>query len=174
MQPNNAVQPEPRKTILIAEDDRMLRESLKMLFEYLGYKVFAAVNGAEALKVYEKNAGTIRVVISDVTMPVMNGIELCRRIRQQNSTVPIVVAAGYPTVLSVSELTSLKVNAYLAKPVVPKRLRQLVDRLLKEPVESSVQREAAGQRDNPKPVTITVCSTQTISFPDFQLTIHAQ
>ena len=65
--------------VLIAEDDPDSRELLSWLLQKLGYQVIAAANGKEAWETYRK--GRFRIVVSDVLMPELDGLELCRRIR---------------------------------------------------------------------------------------------
>ena len=65
--------------VLIAEDDRDSRELLAWMLQKLGYQVVAAANGKEAWDAFRK--GRFRLVISDVLMPEIDGLELCRRIR---------------------------------------------------------------------------------------------
>jgi two-component system cell cycle response regulator len=80
--------------VLIAEDDRDSRELLTWLLQKLGYQVVATENGQEAWDAYRK--GRFRIVISDVLMPEIDGLELCRRIRkhkQSKYTYIIVITA---------------------------------------------------------------------------------
>lgn len=80
--------------ILIAEDDRDSRELLTWLLQKLDYQVTAATNGKEAWDMYRK--GRYRIVISDVLMPEVDGLELCRKIRlhkQSKYTYIIIVTA---------------------------------------------------------------------------------
>jgi DNA-binding response OmpR family regulator len=65
--------------VLIAEDDRDSRELLAWILQKLGYQVVATTNGQEAWDTYRK--GRFRLVISDVLMPEIDGLELCRKIR---------------------------------------------------------------------------------------------
>ena len=65
--------------VLIAEDDRDSRELLAWMLQKLGYQVVATANGKEAWDAFRK--GRFRLVISDVLMPEIDGLELCRRIR---------------------------------------------------------------------------------------------
>jgi len=65
--------------VLIAEDDRDSRELLAWMLEKLGYQVVSTANGKEAWDAFRK--GRFRIVISDVLMPEIDGLELCRRIR---------------------------------------------------------------------------------------------
>lgn len=71
--------------VLIAEDDTDSRELLSWFLHKLGYQVVAARNGEEAWKAYQKER--FRLVISDLLMPDVGGLELCRRIRAATSTV---------------------------------------------------------------------------------------
>jgi DNA-binding response OmpR family regulator len=80
--------------VLIAEDDRDSRELLSWLLQKLGYQVVATENGKEAWEAYRK--GGFRLVISDLLMPDIDGLELCRRIRkhrQSKYTYIIVITA---------------------------------------------------------------------------------
>jgi len=70
--------------VLIAEDDRDSRELLAWMLEKLGYQVVSTTNGKEAWDAYRK--GRFRIVISDVLMPEVDGLELCRRIRQHKQS----------------------------------------------------------------------------------------
>jgi DNA-binding response OmpR family regulator len=80
--------------ILIAEDDRDSRELLTWILQKLDYQVTAATNGKEAWDLYRK--GRYRIVITDVLMPEIDGLELCRRIRlhkQSKYTYVVMVTA---------------------------------------------------------------------------------
>jgi len=68
--------------VLIAEDDRDSRELLSWLLEKLGYQVVATENGRQAWEVFRRER--VRLVISDLLMPDVDGLELCRRIRASN------------------------------------------------------------------------------------------
>src|ERR1041385_3513583 len=70
--------------VLIAEDDRDSRELLAWLLQKLGYQAIATANGKDAWDVFRK--GRFRIVISDVLMPEMDGLELCRQIRQHKQS----------------------------------------------------------------------------------------
>jgi two-component system cell cycle response regulator len=70
--------------ILIAEDDRDSRELLCWMLQKLGYQVVATANGKEAWEAFRR--GRFRLVISDVLMPELDGLELCRRIRKHKQS----------------------------------------------------------------------------------------
>jgi two-component system cell cycle response regulator len=80
--------------VLVAEDDRDSLELLSWILQKLGYQVVATTNGKEAWDAYRK--GRYRIVISDVLMPEIDGLELCRRIRlhkQSKYTYIIIITA---------------------------------------------------------------------------------
>jgi len=70
--------------VLIAEDDQDSRELLSWLLQKLGYQVVAAPNGKDAWEAFRK--GRFRLVISDVLMPEVDGLELCRKIRRHKQS----------------------------------------------------------------------------------------
>jgi len=70
--------------VLIAEDDQDSRELLSWLLQKLGYQVVAAANGKDAWEAFRK--GRFRLVISDVLMPEVDGLELCRKIRRHKQS----------------------------------------------------------------------------------------
>lgn len=85
-----------RKKILIVDDDSSMRLALSESLVGLGYTVVTADSGTAALEKLEKDAAGI--VITDMKMPVMDGIELLRRIKEQSSRTPVIVVTAYGTV----------------------------------------------------------------------------
>ncbi|MDF1591781.1 MAG: response regulator [Desulfobacterales bacterium] len=81
--------------LLVVDDDKSVRDVLKDALEYYGYKVTIASNGQEGLE-YFNNSHNFKLVITDIKMPIMDGIELARSIR--NSTkpdIPIIAITGF-------------------------------------------------------------------------------
>ena len=136
--------------VLVAEDDRDSRELLTWLLQKLGYQVVAAENGKDAWEAYRK--GRFRIVISDVLMPDMDGLELCRRIRnhrQSKYTYIIVVTAliGKKDYLEGMEAGA---DDFVTKPFDPDELKarlRVAERILAFQ-EQSVDSDRA-PRENP-------------------------
>lgn len=82
-------------TILVADDDSLVRKLLKECLEMSGYTVFVAENGAEALRIFKENSGNIDLLISDVQMPVMNGRELAENIHRERPDLEVLFLSGY-------------------------------------------------------------------------------
>lgn len=83
------------ETILLVEDEDMVRELTKRILERSGYTVLSAANGKEALSLYEKESDKIALVILDLIMPEMGGMECLKRLREIDPKLKILVASGY-------------------------------------------------------------------------------
>jgi CheY-like chemotaxis protein len=79
-------------TILIVDDEEPMREALAMLFADAGHQTLTAMNGAQALEVAANTQ--VDLVISDVMMPVLNGIDMCERLERARSIPVILMSAG--------------------------------------------------------------------------------
>ncbi|WP_136525978.1 hybrid sensor histidine kinase/response regulator [Geomonas ferrireducens] len=109
------------ETILLVEDDRTVRGMTQMLLEQHGYRVLVAREGEEALRVFEKESGTVRLLLTDVIMPRLNGRLLSEKVRQLAPGLPVIFMSGYPAdVMSQSGLAGS--GTYLPKPVKPDEL----------------------------------------------------
>ena len=80
-------------TLLLVEDDEELRNSIKELLSIFFKNIFVASNGLEALEIYSKNS--INLIITDYVMPIMNGCDFCKEIRQKNKKIPLVIMSNY-------------------------------------------------------------------------------
>src|SRR5690606_30955618 len=83
------------KTVLVVEDDAIARSALEDIFDLLGYSCLIAGDGQEALDLYEQHSHQIGLVLSDLRMPKMDGIELAHRVAAINPQVKVVLATGY-------------------------------------------------------------------------------
>jgi CheY-like chemotaxis protein/two-component sensor histidine kinase len=118
------------ETILLVEDNESLRETMGEVLETLDYGVLKASNGREALDVLEANRDHVRLVISDLIMPVMGGTELCHAIRQKYHDVEIVVMSGYSPEEDVHQLKLEGISHWLKKPISIGELSATVTELL--------------------------------------------
>jgi PAS domain S-box-containing protein len=82
-------------TILLVEDEHMVREVTKQLLESCGYRVFEARNAKEALSICETIQEPIDLLLTDIVMPRMNGYELAFRIREKFPNLPVIFVSGY-------------------------------------------------------------------------------
>jgi CheY-like chemotaxis protein len=83
------------ETILVAEDEEALRNLARDILEGLDYTVLLAKNGEEAVNIHKANRERIDMLLLDVVMPGMGGIEAYKRIREQDGDVPLIFMTGY-------------------------------------------------------------------------------
>ena len=105
-----------RETILVVEDDPTVRELTGELVEALGYRPLIARNGIEALEVMAATEEEIRLVLSDVAMPTMGGVELAVELGRRNPSVPVVLMSGYAPDPMGGGFSSPNLAAWLQKP----------------------------------------------------------
>lgn len=109
-------EPDKKMNVLIVEDDEPFSQVIARSFESVGYKVFIAINGQEGLQIYKKHEKSIDIIISDVIMEEMNGIEMVREIRKINSQIPVLFITGQKIDEKLQqEIKKLQANI-LAKP----------------------------------------------------------
>ncbi len=120
------------ETILLAEDDPIVRDVTKTILEYGGYRVVTAENGQEAVLQYSSNS--IALLLMDVVMPVMNGVEAYRIIKASNPDVRILFTSGFTSDILVREGIDAKDKRLLQKPVSPDILLKAVRAALDSPL----------------------------------------
>ncbi|GAA0599640.1 hypothetical protein GCM10009099_40890 [Caenispirillum bisanense] len=117
-------------TALLAEDEAPVREYLRLVLEEHGMEVVACAGGEEALAVWREEAEGIDVVVSDVVMPGLGGLDLVRAMRDDRPDVAVVLVSGYAAAAE-SQLAELGDGVtFLAKPVDPDRLLAAVRQAL--------------------------------------------
>ena len=114
------------KRILIVEDDRDLRFVIRMVLERAGYEVVEASDGLAALELI--GAGPPDLIIADLTMPVMSGVELVDRVRSNPATVsiPMILLSG----AQVDSTVWQRVDGVVMKPFEPDDLVAKIRRVL--------------------------------------------
>src|SRR5437764_3078903 len=135
----------PKSRILVIDDEAAIRDSLTMTLEYEGYGFMGAATGQEGLALAEREAPDL--VLLDVKMPGMDGIEVLERLRNMNEALPVVVVSGHGTISTAVEATKKGAFDFIEKPFASDRVlvslrnaldqRQLRDenRTLKRAVE---------------------------------------
>ena len=108
------------ETILVVEDEDDIRIMTERLLKRLGYRVMQAVNGVEALSLFEQHQGEIDLVVTDLIMPKMDGMTLVRKLREKSSGVKIIILTGAVKSMGVDSnmafLAEMNVSFFLTKP----------------------------------------------------------
>jgi CheY-like chemotaxis protein len=120
------------RKILIVEDNPVNRELLRELLETRGFEVAEACNGEEALQCME--AEKPHILLLDLNMPVLDGFETVRRIRQHPAFMglPVLAVTAYAMRGDREKILESGFDGYLSKPINPLALRQELDRLLNQ------------------------------------------
>jgi CheY-like chemotaxis protein len=121
---------ESRGLVLVAEDEPMLRKLARELLGNLGFDAVVAEDGERALQLFDKYAEQLALVVMDLTMPKLSGVEARRRIRERTARLPILCTSGYNSELVASELASDPATGFLAKPYSMRELTAAIDGLL--------------------------------------------
>jgi len=110
----------PKSRILVIDDEAAIRDSLKMTLEYEGYEFLAAATGQEGLALIERESPDL--VLLDVKMPGMDGLEVLDRVRAINDALPVVVVSGHGTISTAVEATKKGAFDFIEKPFASDRV----------------------------------------------------
>jgi two-component system cell cycle sensor histidine kinase/response regulator CckA len=129
------------ETVLVCDDDDAVRKLLADLLAFRGYRVLEARGGRHALDVAQRYARPIQLLVSDVVMPELGGLELAERLRQRQPELKVLFISGYTE--DAARFSSLLSDdtRFLAKPFLPATLTETVCTLL-ERREPAVRRKA--------------------------------
>jgi CheY-like chemotaxis protein len=94
--PSQAAAARGGETVLVVDDDAPLRRTMRRVLESRGYRVLGAESGAAALALAEACGEPIHLLLTDVVMPRMSGLELATRLRERHPTTPVLYVSGYP------------------------------------------------------------------------------
>jgi len=130
------------ETVLVVEDEPALRRLISVSLEKRGYTVLAAEDGTEAIRILENNPGEIDLVVSDIMMPKLNGLELRKKATLLRPDMRFLFISGYAED-TIGRTTHLPQDAgYLEKPFLPIELARKVRALLNE---TDVERGSTGK-----------------------------
>ncbi|MBK8150489.1 MAG: response regulator [Acidobacteria bacterium] len=117
--------------ILVVDDEESVREITRVTLERYGYEVLTATDGAEALAVFSKNSDRIGIVLTDLTMPLLDGKALIRTLRKIEPELRIIAMSGLMGNEHIGDLKNLQVTDILNKPFSAETLLNLVSKSLR-------------------------------------------
>ncbi len=125
-----AVKPRLGRTLLLVEDNRQLRDTMLEILERLGFSTLAAEDGIQALEIFQQYRSQIGCVLSDVSMPRMNGWELISALRRLAPGFPVILSSGYAESAVMEGEHLQQPQAFLGKPYTLKELGDTIRQLL--------------------------------------------
>jgi YesN/AraC family two-component response regulator len=111
----NIIKDTSELSILYVEDDQIVREATLKIFDLLFKNMIVAVNGADGLAKFKKNK--IDIVITDINMSIMNGLDMARYIKSINQSIPIFVFSAYQDTEYFMEAIKIGIEGYMIKPI---------------------------------------------------------
>jgi DNA-binding response OmpR family regulator len=127
-QSKSAINSSKAKTILVVDDMQEISLFLAEFLRSKGYKVISANSGEEALAVY--TSAKPNLILTDIMMPGISGLELAETIRRRDQTTPIITLSGYASVQSAVEAFRTGVNEFLIKPIAFDEIASTIEKLL--------------------------------------------
>jgi two-component system cell cycle sensor histidine kinase/response regulator CckA len=118
------------ETILLVDDADMVLEVGKEILEALGYTVFVARSGKEAIALYEHNKDKIDLIILDIIMPAMGGAETYDRLKELNPDTKVLLSSGYSIDGQATEILKRGCNGFIQKPFNIEKLSHKIREIL--------------------------------------------
>ncbi len=120
-----------QSTILFIEDDEVLLDAITTTLQNTGITIIKAINGIEGLAQYEKLKDKIDLIVTDIIMPHMDGLEMISKIRETNFEIPIVVASALDNRETLQKVINLNIDGFVSKPIVMQKLVATLEKALK-------------------------------------------
>ncbi len=122
-----------KHTILLVDDKVLILDICKQILEMKGYRVLMASTPSEAMQAVEKYDGEIHLLLTDVMMPAMNGVELSRRLSSLRNNMRTLFMSGYSANLLAEEGVDFDTKNLIQKPFTMDELIRRVNSTLKKP-----------------------------------------
>ena len=119
-------------TILLADDEETIRITLQKILEFLGYNVILTKNGAEAVSVFRNQRDSIDIVILDMTMPVMDGKEAFKNIREIDKEKKVIILTGFINEQTLNLMKSIGDFSLVKKPFQKEELSLILSNMIGE------------------------------------------
>jgi CheY-like chemotaxis protein len=132
--PTEQRKPPPRgngELVMIVDDELSVREISKEILESHGYRTIAAHDGAEGISLFLHHGRDVRVVLTDMMMPVMDGATLIKTLKKMDPGVPIIAASGMSDFSLYAENHKDEIKAFLLKPFDADRLLHAIQLVLR-------------------------------------------
>ena len=120
---------EKRQSMLLVDDDDSIRISLKRSLERKGYAIEVAVDGKQGYALFSTNPDKYDIIVTDLSMPIMSGSELTKKIRASGSHIPIILSTGHLEASDRQEYLDMGINVCIKKPWTVNELLALIREL---------------------------------------------
>jgi DNA-binding NtrC family response regulator len=128
------------ETILVVDDEEMLKDLARDILMRYGYTVLTAVSGGEAVELYRKNKKEIAAVVLDIVLPDVDGREAFRRIREIDPAAKVIISSGYNQERDATDLLKEGAVRFLQKPYRVASLVETVGEVIEKGKEEEGKR----------------------------------
>jgi len=119
----------PNQSVLLVEDDFKQAQLIKVLLEKYNLQVVYAKNGADAIQLIRQN-NSLSMILMDINMPVLNGLETTREIRKNNIYIPIIAITGFSNEYTQHDVIQLGFNDYFVKPLTSSGISKIINKFI--------------------------------------------
>jgi CheY-like chemotaxis protein len=112
--------------LLLVEDEEQVLAVASRMMSRLGFTIIEASNGIEALEAYQKHSAEIKLVITDIGMPLMDGHELIQKLKLLNPALPIIVTSGFNEQMITARTPGSDIAGIINKPFSFSRLKEVL------------------------------------------------
>ncbi len=125
--------PRGRERIIVVDDEETIAKIEKRLLEQLGYQVTDFSSSRKAFQAFQERPDAFDLILTDMTMPEMNGVELAKKILGLRPDMPIVIASGFSPLINEDSARSKGIREYISKPFKKLELAEKIRKALDEP-----------------------------------------
>ncbi|MCP5050204.1 MAG: response regulator, partial [bacterium] len=116
--------------VLLVDDEEDLARMEEQMLKRLGYRVTTMTSASAALEVFRGGPGQFDIVVTDLTMPQMTGIQLARELKSIKPGIPVILCSGFSTVATREKIKAYGISGFVMKPIVKKHLARAIRKVL--------------------------------------------
>jgi len=124
-------------TVLLADDMDLVRNAVRAMLVHLGFDVITARDGVEAVDIFRRRAKDIRLVLTDLSMPGLNGWEVLKTVHDIRPDIPVILASGYDEATALDQDRAFQPQGFLNKPFQMDELKKALAKVWKSTPEST-------------------------------------
>ena len=118
-----------KNLIMVVDDESLIRDVTKTILETFGYRVLTVSNGLDAIELYKAKKDEVKIILTDLNMPVMDGITMIKSILNFDSQARFIINSGLLSSISNSDLLELNVVSLLQKPFSAESLLKKINEI---------------------------------------------
>ncbi len=122
--------------ILLVDDEEVITDMMQQMLQKLGYNVTARYASLDALDIFYEKSEDFDLVITDMTMPKMTGLELAKALRRIRDDIPVILCTGYSELITEEKMKESGISMLLMKPVSRNKMAETIRQSLEKPLES--------------------------------------